>query len=235
VPPGGRAESGEMNMFMERRFADCFVNCWRRIARRFKGNQDIIYGYDLINEPQQIEDSSFGYWDLQRETALAVRAIDPETPIIIESNGWDAPAPFSYLSPLEIDNVIYQVHLYLPFEYTHQGVATKEVGLTYPDEKRGWNIDFLRKQLRPVREFADRHAAKIYVGEFSAAAWAPGAEAYLTDAITLFEEYGWDWTYHAFREWNGWSVEHEGPDRAHLVPSADNPRKRALLRGLQNK
>ena len=77
-----------------------------------------------------------------------------------------------------------------------------------------------------------RHGAKIYCGEFSAAAWAPGADAWRRDCIDLFEEYGWDWTYHAFREWNGWSVEHEGPDAEHLVPSADNPRKRALLDGL---
>ena len=29
--------------------------------------------------------------------------------------------------------------------------------------------------------------------------------------IDIFEENGWDWAYHAFREWDGWSVEH-GPD-----------------------
>ena len=55
----------------------------------------------------------------------------------------------------------------------------------------------------------------------------------LRDCIALFEEYGWDWTYHAFRERNGWSVEHEGPDARHMVPSADNPRRRALLDGLR--
>ena len=64
-------------------------------------------------------------------------------------------------------------------------------------------------------------------------AWAQGAENYIADCIALFEEYGWDWTYHAFREWNGWSVEHEGPDAKHMVPSADNPRKRVLLDGLR--
>jgi hypothetical protein len=26
----------------------------------------------------------------------------------------------------------------------------------------------------------------------------------MRDAIELFEEAGWDWTYHAFREWQGW-------------------------------
>ena len=70
--------------------------------------------------------------------------------------------------------------------------------------------DYLRGILKPVRDFQLKHGARIYVGEFSAVAWAPGAEKYLEDCIALFEEYGWDWTYHAFREWQGWSVEHEG-------------------------
>ena len=93
----------------------------------------------------------------------------------------------------------------------------------------------MRGALRPVREFQLRHGARIYCGEFSAVAWASGAEEYLRDCIDLFEEYGWDWTYHAFREWPGWSVEHEGSDAEHLVPSADNPRKRALLDGLRRR
>ena len=40
----------------------------------------------------------------------------------------------------------------------------------------------------------------------------PGAAAYLRDVIEVMEENQWDWAYHAFREWDGWSVEH-GPDR----------------------
>ena len=55
----------------------------------------------------------------------------------------------------------------------------------------------------------------------------------MRDCIEIFEEYGWDWCYHAFREWEGWSVEREGPNQRELVPSSDNPRKRALLKGLK--
>ena len=132
-----------------------------------------------------------------------------------------------------MDNVVYQVHCYTPGEFTHQGVFSPETGRVWPDPARGWDRDYLRRTLEPVREFERRHGARIYVGEFSAIAWAQGAENYLRDCIALFEEYGWDWTYHAFREWNGWSVEHEGPDARHMVPSADNPRRRALLDGLR--
>ena len=84
-----------------------------------------------------------------------------------------------------------------------------------------------------VRSFQKKYGAKIYVGEFSAVCWAPDAEKYLRDVISVFEEYGWDWSYHAFREWPGWSVEHEGEDDASLRLSPDNPRRRALMDALR--
>ena len=233
VPPGGRSANGDMNMFYEEKYANHFVETWRKIAQRFKGRKN-IYGYDLINEPSQKAATLPGmdYWSLQRRAAEAVRSEDPVTPIVIESNGWDSPSTFKYLSPVKLPNIVYQVHMYAPSDYTHQRVLkTRQHTVAYPNVEKGWNAEFLRETMKPVREFQREHCAKIYVGEFSAVCWAPGAEKYLADCIDMFEEYGWDWSYHAFREWPGWSVEHEGDSDKTLRPSPDNPRKQALLKG----
>jgi len=80
-----------------------------------------------------------------------------------------------------------------------------------------------------VRDFQLRYGARILVGEFSSAVWAKGADEWLADAISIFNKYGWDWTYHAFREAGCWSLEHEGTSWNDVRPSADNPRKRAVL------
>jgi len=81
----------------------------------------------------------------------------------------------------------------------------------------------------PAIEFQQAYNVHIYVGEFSVIRWAPGDSGYqyLRDVIDLFEEYGWDWSYHAFREWDGWSVEH-GPDRSDRKPT-DRPTARMKL------
>ena len=233
-PPGGRDPDKDWTMYHDAKYADHFVACWRRIATRFRCRPE-IYGFDLINEPTQTRRAVCDYWTIQKRAAEAIRAIDPETTIIIESNGWDSADTFSYLSPLAMDNVIYQVHMYQPGEYTHQGVHRADDNypkFAYPNAEKGWNRDFSRKRLAPVRAFEKRHNAKIYVGEFSAITWAEGAGQYIADCISLFEEYGWDWTYHAFRERQGWSVEHEvDGKRGKYKPSADNPRRRALLEG----
>ena len=239
--PGGlRASDRETNMFFDEKWADAFVETWLRIVSRVKGHP-AIYGYDLINEPKQTTFAPITYWEVQRRAAEAIRAIDPDTAIVVESNMAASPGTFRYLSPLAMDNVIYQIHVYGPMAFTHQGVASnmrKQKGQIpfWPDPSQGWTRDYLRKAVKQARLFQEKHKCRIYVGEFSAVGYAPGADQWIRDAISVFEEYGWDWTYHAFREWAGWSVEHEAdnpnaehPDKYHRVP--DSPRKQALLEG----
>ena len=235
MPPGGKSPDIELNLFYEPEYADHFVELWRRIARRFKGC-DVIYGYDLLNEPLQTYNAAAGndYWSLQKRVAEAIREIDPDVPIIMESRFAASPRGFADLPALPMKDVIYELHLYSPFAYTHQGVNRNrpwERG-TWPDDAKGWNRDFLRKALEPVVAFQKRHGARIYVGEFSAIAWAEGADRYLTDCIALFKEYGWDWTYHAFDESKCWNVEIEADKPFEFRPAEETPRKRALLEGM---
>ncbi|NMA45942.1 MAG: glycoside hydrolase family 5 protein [Lentisphaerae bacterium] len=233
VPPGGRNLDGRMNMFDNREYADAFVEVWRRFATAVKGHP-ALYGYDLINEPQQIGVAfAVDYLSLQYEAAQVVRAIDPQTPIIIESNEWDSATAFSYLSPIPMKDVIYQAHMYFPSEFTHQGVGNRKVGLKYPDPKRNWDKEALRRHLQPVRDFQLKHGARILIGEFSAPRYAEGAERYLADCIAIFEEYGWDWTYHAFRESPIWNVEMTGGVEKAVPATEDTPRKRVLLEGFK--
>ena len=236
--PGARCRAKENRMFYEKAYADHFVETWRRIARRFRGDRR-LYGYDLVNEPQQLGPAPQSYLHVQLAAARAIREIDPVTPIIVAANGFGSPSGFRTMSPLRMDNVIYQSHSYQPMGFTHQGThgGPKDNLKEYPNPKEGWDRETIRRSLQPVRDFQLRHNAKIYIGEFSAITWAKGADRYIRDSIEIFEEYGWDWCYHAFREWPGWSVEHEwsrgknGRDVFTEVP--DTSRKRALLEGFK--
>lgn len=241
-PPGGRDDNGNMRMFYEKQYNDCFIRTWRKIAQRYKGSQ-AVWGYDLVNEPAQNRPSPKGmdYLETQKHAAMAIREIDPSTAIIIESNDYDNPDSFEYLTPIDVPNLVYEVHLYRPSEFTHQGIYNSKTGIVYPGmiAGRNYNKAALKKVLKPVRDFQLAYNVHIYVGEFSAIRWAVGAAQYLSDCIDIFEEYGWDWSYHAFREWPGWSVEHENqpPDlKTHLPAKTDTDRKKVLLQWFtQNK
>ena len=236
-PPGGRNRGKEMEMFFNARYASAFKEAWMRIARRFRGNPH-LYAYDLVNEPKQVRPTQkgMGYLELQCEVAKAIRTVDPVTPISVESNFNCNLDTFGFMEPLPLKDIIYQVHFYRPMKYTHQGIGSNKnvSGLKYPDPSRGWTKECLRARLSTVREFQRRFGAKIYVGEFSVCAWAEGGARYLEDCISLFEEYGWDWTYHAFREADCWSVEHQGDSMGTLVPVLTTSRKEVLERALKS-
>lgn len=238
APPGGRFPDGTLRMLMDKRLQDYFLSVWRHIARRFKGHP-AVYAYDLMNEPLQLRPSPPGVRDwsaLQLAAARIVRAEDPATAIMLEVDPWDSPEGFAWMEPVDVPNVIYSVHMYWPNEYTHQGVdrawVTAEDRLVYPGtfNTRPFDRAALAAQLAPVREFQQAYGARIFVGEFSVVRWAPGGAQYVADLISLFEEYGWDWAYHAFREWPGWSLEHADlPYDEKNHPAATQPPDRARV------
>ena len=238
-PPGGKPTvsgyvGSDGGLFTSRAAQDKFVEIWQSMARRFRDSR-VIWGYDLANEPveKEVAEDCEDWQALATRTALAVRQIDLRHAIIIEPAPWGGPESLANLEPVPVPGVVYSVHVYVPHEFTHQGVHSGSTGLKYPGEIAGkfWDKEQLRRVLQPVRDWQRDYGVQIYIGEFSAIRWAPDESAYryLKDCIELFEENGWDWSYHAFREWSGWSVEH-GPDRQDTSPNKTPTSRERLLR-----
>lgn len=250
LPPGQRYNKEDApkpdliddhKMFHVKEYALAYLKAWRILATRYKGRGPVVYGYDLINEPTEKpgRGAKVTYWELQDRAIKAIRAIDPDTTIIVSSNWGGGPSTFATLTPFPYPNIIYQVHMYRPQPYTLQSwdmVSRIDPDNRYPDPEKNFNIDFLRKELEPVRKFEELYGAKIVCGEWSCIMWAPGCETYLRDCAKLFDEYGWDWAYGCIREWPAWSIEHDFETDEngvrHFVKSEDNPRRRVLLEAL---
>lgn len=237
-PPGGKKTvsgyvGSDDRLFTDKSCQEKFVAVWQRIATRYK-DVKAIWGYDLVNEPVEdlVEEGCDDWQELAGRTARAIRAIDAGRAIIVEPSPWGSPKGLSDFVPIAVSNVIYSVHMYEPSAFTHQGVHKRGREYRYPGEIDGklWDKAQLEKALQPVVAFQKKYNAHIYIGEFSAIRWAPDNSAcrYLKDVIDIFESHGWDWSYHAFREWNGWSVEH-GPDRQDNKPTAAPTDRQRLL------
>ncbi|MGE5351504.1 MAG: cellulase family glycosylhydrolase [Acidobacteriota bacterium] len=219
------------------------VEVWKKISLRYK-DTDQIWAYDIANEPDTREGdwNTPGYlaWeDLAEKVAREIRNIDSVKPVIIESALGD-PAGFLTLRPIDfsIPRVIYSAHFYLPHAFTHQTLYDYKTSYSYPDTIEGkyWDKNTLAEKLSPVVEFQNRYRVPVYIGEFSAIRWAPSNSAYryLKDCIELFETYGWDWTYHAFREFDGWSVEHSEDQNDHAPTPLPNSRQLLLRSYFEN-
>lgn len=236
-PPGGNImlPGGKWPLFQERAYQDHFLQVWDKLARRYKGNKT-VWGYDLANEPI-VGDAAPGLTDwrtLATRAAQVVRKIDPDHAIIVEAEAGQPFDQFKYFPPIPVRGVVYSIHLYEPGRYTMQGVgniADAPIGPAYPGIIGGvhWDKAQLAKVLQPVVDYQKHYGVAIYVGEFSAIRWAPGAKQWLSDAIDLFEQNGWDWSYHAFREWQGWSVEYDADPKS-TAPTPTPTDRETLLR-----
>ena len=237
-PPGGKVTSGgymgsDGRLFTDKACQDKFVEVWQRIATRYK-NVPNIWGYDIANEPveEDVQEDCDDWQHLAERTAQAIRKIDPTRAIIVEPTQWGDPSGLKDFIPLTVSNVIYSVHMYIPHAFTHQRLNGKGPAYRYPGEISGkqWNKEELERALQPAIDFQKRYNVQIYIGEFSAIRWAPDNSAcrYLGDVIDICEKYQWDWSYHAYREWQGWSVEH-GLDPANTTPEAAPTDRQKLL------
>ena len=224
------------------------IDCWKDIAEVCKNRKQDIW-FNLFNEPLDWNDfpsypKKWPQW--AQQIINAVRKIDTTHPIVIEPGPGGLCWGYKNFPMLKDDNLIYSVHQYSPHRYTHQGVGTtKNTDLArlylkkqqpwpgkYNDsdgftEGGLWNKERIAKSFEPVREFQKKHNVRIFVGEFSVVRWAPNADKYLQDCLELFEEYGWDWAYHGWKESPLWSLEHvDNFDKSEI---SHTPTKRARV------
>lgn len=234
TPPGGRLPNYNHKLFVEKAWQDVFIAVWKEIAERYK-NETAVWGYDLFNEPKdEMVLNAMDWPTLAANTALQVRNIDKTHAIIIEAQGGDI-EPLERLQPINVEGIVYSFHMYVPHSFTHQRIYSGKKKFDYPGRVglKWWNKDKLRHALQGIIDWQRRNNTQIYVGEFSAIRWAPGESAcrYLDDCIQLFEEAGWSWDYHAFREYDGWSVEHDGDQNSHNKASSPTCRQQVLVNG----
>ncbi len=217
------------------------VRLWRSLALQLKG-RGVVAGFDIVNEPVPpgltFAARQDRWLELAARITTAIRSVDPERVVIVESAPDATGASFVNLVPIPFREIVYSVHSYAPFDFTHQGVAAE-----HRDAKRYTDAAAdskstareLAESLAPVERFASRHDQPIYVGEFSAPRWAPddSAASYIRQSIDIFERNGWSWAYHEYRAWHGWDPEMASSQREPSPRSASAPAVRVLRQALR--
>jgi len=210
---------------------------WRELAAVLR-DHPAVAGYDILNEPhpERMPETAALYrrnaaaWREQTRdraadlnafyTALirAVREVDKDTPIIVESGMWDSPERFCCLEPQADRNILYSFHMYEPYAYTCFRVNKGRFSYPSPagagrkrkSEKatvrRQLNPAGLRQILAPVLQWQKEHnipANRVFAAEFGCGRQVDGAAQYLSDVIDILNGQDWHWAFYAFRE-DGW-------------------------------
>jgi len=196
---------------------------WTYVAKRF-GTHPWLIGYGFLGEPHTANEVTHWHQDVLPVLIKAIREIDRDTFIVVESAPWALPEGYTSLRPVNDAKLVYSFHFYAPHNYTHQGTGVSRAHLkgklVYPgvlrmfdgSPKIQWDKEQMRRNVAPVRAFQEKYGVRVLAGEFSAIRWAPGAARWLADSISLFEEYGWSWCYHSYGGWNGWNPTFDAGD-----------------------
>jgi endoglucanase len=215
------------------------ISLWTKMALALKGHSAVV-GYNIRNEPspEQVEPKfqdwytgDYGNWyskvkgspaDLNlfyRKVVKAIRQVDSETPIILDSGFFATPWAFKILEPISDDKTLYSFHMYEPYAYTSH---LNEGKFKYPGNAPAgesssapsvlWNQEQLKEFLTPVSEWQALHkipSNRIFVGEFGVFRTNAGAGEYMKDLIKIFDSKGWHWAFYSFREdtWAGMDYE----------------------------
>ena len=198
---------------------------WTQIATICANRNQVIW-FDLLNEPLNWNDYP-GYptkWPVWAQSLIdSIRQIDQNHQIVIEPGPGGSASGFKTFPKLRGEGLIYSFHQYQPQTYTMQGIQNtrnadpaqammqREVPWPIAAPRPGgpyWDKERLAESMQPAVDFQKRNGVRMYVGEFSVARWAPNAAKWLSDNLEIFEQHGWDWTYHAFRENPIWSLEY---------------------------
>jgi endoglucanase len=176
-----------------------FVAMWRQIAERYRTVDTDKLLFELYNEPHNRLTSQ--RWNTLLRNALdAVRSVTPERYVVIGPVERNKVEYLSQLSlPVQDRRIIVTVHLYEPYEFTHQGATW------VPGSKAWLNTDCCTVEqaaeftgrLDIAAGWSKRHMRPIWVGEFGTHELADyGARVrYARRMREAIEVQGFTWAY----------------------------------------
>jgi endoglucanase len=170
------------------------INTWLILAKRYKNESADNLFFELYNEPPHMNP---GIWkDAVYNIVTAIRKVDKKRTLIVGASNFNSIYELSRTDRLADENIIYNVHFYEPFLFTHQGadwvgdqVATTGVTFPYnaenfptisPKTKGTWgetnyyqyrtdgNEQSLLDKLLIIKKWAIKYDVPLICGEYGA-------------------------------------------------------------------
>ncbi|MBK9639491.1 MAG: cellulase family glycosylhydrolase [Bacteroidetes bacterium] len=226
----------------ERKYIDSTLNMITIIANKFKTRGDELSAYEVMGEPvirkgqQENGKTPPQLEKFFKDVLQTIRKVDSERWFLLTPGPWGKPTNFNGFAGFNIkDNrIIYNAHMYLPDQFTHQGIHNRPRGVQYPGKIKGefWDRKMLEEKLSQLKKFQVKQNCLVYMGEFQATRWSKGADIWVKDVIELMDAYQWSWSLFAFEAgtvcWDpyydvvnknipiaDWEIQYVGPTTPH--------------------
>jgi endoglucanase len=189
-------DNGQLGLDKPNQDNSGLVSFWGAIAAHYKGSHYSDLVFEIVNEPVFMEKPA-DWYELQSKAVRAIRNQDPKRTIMVSPTYWSSIDALQKMSVLPERNLIYTVHCYDPFPFTHQGAewvgdypknasslpfpsspeAVKSV-LSKNDPRLAGALDeygksrydaaYLLSRLKLARDWGIAHHVPIVLGEFGA-------------------------------------------------------------------
>ena len=196
--PGGHSTSpwsgglGKNNFWGNRDYQEIVVRLWKMIAYRYR-DKKCLFGYDLINEPMPPNNKILT--EVYLNIMKGILEVDRNHVFIIEGN----PDIMQLLNVS--DQIVLSYHFYTPVEFClHNG--RYDFTLKYPGYIGGkyWDRKALKESMKYMNYFSKKYNLPVFIGEFGAGLGSgESALRWVNDTVSLFEEYGFHWTYTVYK------------------------------------
>jgi hypothetical protein len=198
-----------------------WVEMWLKASEALRDKANVV-GYDLMVEPVGDKEKVAGdseeataenekryalWYGLAGRIAQALRDAHDATPILVAGANASPACALECLPTIKLPDIVYTVHQYEPFIYTHQAVGKEgeeqeqkseyncedlsNVSPTprYVSRPRGTK-EKLEKIYSRINAYRQAHGVPIAVNEFGVFRWAPKAKEHLRDEMALLELLG---------------------------------------------
>ncbi|HEX7071127.1 MAG TPA: cellulase family glycosylhydrolase, partial [Rhodothermales bacterium] len=174
---------------------------WRQIATRYKDRPDGLL-FELMNEPH--DQLTASKWNQILEQGIAaVRETNPTRNIVIGPTSWNNTDALSSLRLPDDEHIIVTVHMYEPFQFTHQGADWVDGSEAWrgrrwtgtPNERQ-----FVTNILQRAVTWGQQNDRPIFLGEFGAysAAEMESRALWTSHVAREAERLGLSWAYWEF-------------------------------------
>lgn len=121
------------------------ANVWKHVAAHYATNTRENLFFELLNEPDMSKGKvTSANWRLAAQEMIdSIRVVDKTHSIIFGDAQWYGIKQLCAGTPLKDNNVIYAIHTYEPFTFTHQGASWGDYAtiknIMFPYDKSKWS------------------------------------------------------------------------------------------------
>jgi len=127
-----------------KRYQAMMALMWKAVAAHYASNEREDIFYELLNEPDMSNGKvTAAQWTETAQGIIdSIRTVDKKHTLLFGDVEWYSIAKLTGRTPFTDDNIVYVIHSYEPFVFTHQGASwsdTKDIkNIPFPYDKAKW-------------------------------------------------------------------------------------------------